>query len=237
MLAKVPRNVAWRLPAEIDEATVTPMGPGDGVPRSLRAQQFAGTDMRRLEHSANRKSRVGSFIHPSSTNCGRPELRRSPRLGAEMIQRARVLTLATAGLLAGCMSERPARFAAETVQTVPLHVLARNIEDYRGRTVRVCGGRLRPNRDATGNIRSWHLSVSDPVSPPPSTAYVIIRPCAQERPRLTRGCAVGRIARENGSLDAPESMVIASHSIGSREWWLHPQCRADSPAGSRSQER
>ena len=156
----------------------------------------------------------------------------APALDAAMkqkVHRRSILTLATACMLVGCMAEPPSPAALNGVETVPLHVLARTINNYRGRTVRTCGRELTPITQANGDIRSWELRAVDPTSPHAFTAYVIIPACNGRRPRLDESCAIGRIAREDGSLDPPEDIAIGSHMIGSQEWWLHPQCPAHGP--------
>jgi len=70
------------------------------------------------------------------------------------------------------------------------------------------------------------LSVRDPTSRYGFPALVYIRSCTERRPRLVRGCIVGRVAREDGSLDPPISRIVSDHQISNSEWWLHPHCAA-----------
>ena len=140
-----------------------------------------------------------------------------------LLMRAPPIMLLIGAIAAGCTAE-PLEPASGSIETVPLHILARNIASYRGQTVRTCGREIEPARYSNGEIIYWRLSVIDPTSPYRFPARVIIPSCNGERPRLRGGCISGRVAREDGSLDPPESVVIGSHEIMSHEWWLHPQC-------------
>lgn len=126
--------------------------------------------------------------------------------------------------LVSCSPQRPSPAGVSSDPSVPLHVLARNIESYRGQSVRTCGTELLPITQADGTVRSWSLRKLDPTSSHGFTAYVIVPACAGRRPPMAGGCVVGRVAREDGSLDIPEAITIGSHLIGSQEWRLHPQC-------------
>ena len=141
-----------------------------------------------------------------------------------------VAVFAALGTL-GCSAERPETAAppAAGVETVSLYVLAANMGRYKGQTVRVCG-RWRdppPRRARAVAQSSWSLTAPNPPGTVRPHVYVVgVTPCRGKRPRLTNGCLTGRIARENGSLDLPEDILIASHVTGSYEWFLHPQCAA-----------
>lgn len=128
-------------------------------------------------------------------------------------------------LLGSCAPGQPRATSASLVPTVPLHVLARSIADYRGRIVRTCGPQFRPSRRPDGKITNWRLSVRDPTSPYNFPAIVRVLSChAETSPFDSEGCVTGRIAREDGSLDEPDVEIVGSHEIVSYEWWLHPQC-------------
>jgi|GEM_PF-2950879 len=142
------------------------------------------------------------------------------------LSRLGALTALAALHATGCTHEAVEPSAASAVETVPLHVLARNIGDYRGQIVRTCGGRPSPVRSPDGEIREWELRVTDPTSEHRFTAFVIVPSCNGQMPRLVDGCVTGRVAREDGSLDPPTSMSVISHFIGSDEWWIHPPCSA-----------
>jgi hypothetical protein len=107
-----------------------------------------------------------------------------------------------------------------------LHVLARNIADFRGRTVRTCGPELQAGRGPNGEVAYWSMLARDPISRHNNIySGVHIAPCGGERrPVDADGCVTGRIAREDGSLEAPVDVIIGSHRIVSFEWILHPQC-------------
>lgn len=138
---------------------------------------------------------------------------------------AAVAILLMCALLGSCAPEQAPAPSASLVPAVPLHVLARTIADFRGRTVRTCGSQLQPAWGASGEVANWRLSVRDPTGPYHFPAIVILPSCNGERPRMERGgCITGRIAREDGSLDDPDVEIIGSHQIMNYEWWLHPQC-------------
>jgi len=125
----------------------------------------------------------------------------------------------------GCTRETAEPAAASAVETVPLHVLARTIEAYPGRTIRTCGSELRQIDRGDGSV-GWLLSTADPTHPYRFPASVIIRGCSDRAPRLHSGCVVGRVAQENGSLAPnPGARLVEDHEIINREWWLHLQCR------------
>lgn len=132
--------------------------------------------------------------------------------------------------LSGCYAEAPEPRSATLVETVPLPVLAANTADYRGRTVRVCGRWSPDRRAASETNRQWSISQRDPKARRPHVYSVGIKSCGERRPRLDQGCITGRIAREDGSLDLPTDMLVQSHVTGSLEWWLHPQCMAETAA-------
>jgi hypothetical protein len=128
----------------------------------------------------------------------------------------------------GCTREAPEPAAASAVETVPLHVLARTIGIYRGRTVRTCGETMVPVTDAQGVVSQWHLSAPD-TTRERATAFVAVATCHGERPHLVDGCVTGRVARNDGSLEDPQSMHLVSHLVGSWEWWMHPHCLSRGP--------
>lgn len=145
-----------------------------------------------------------------------------PRQPAPM----RAAALITILIAAACVREPPETPATPQPETVPLHILARNIDSYRGRTVRTCGEWNGAMREADGTLLARQLNRIDPTSPHGWGAVVFVAPCSGARPPLSDGCINGRIAREDGSLNDPERIEVVSHRIGSSEWWLHPQCRA-----------
>ena len=113
----------------------------------------------------------------------------------------------------------------QIVQTVHLTELARNVGNYTGQTVRVCGGRWRGSMTRPdGTHRGWILSKVDPSGPRGPHVTSVYVACRTPRPRLVDGCLTGRIAREDGSQTPSETVTVSSHVTASREWWLHPQC-------------
>ena len=156
--------------------------------------------------------------------------RRNPPRGSSA--RTAIRALACAGLIgtlaAACASEQQPRTAiASPVPTVPLHVLARTVADFRGQTVRTCGPELQAGRWPNGEVAYWSMRAKDPISRHNNIySGVHIASCGGERPPVdTDGCVTGRVAREDGSLEAPTEVIIGSHEIVSFEWILHPQCR------------
>lgn len=125
-------------------------------------------------------------------------------------------------LVAGCTAVQPEPGSAEAVQTVAMHDLVRSIDTYRGRTVRVCADELVPRTREDGSVVHWQLRAMNPSER--FAARLILAQCGGERPQLENGCIVGRIAREDGSLEIPTTMLISDHVVMSEEWWLHPQC-------------
>jgi hypothetical protein len=127
--------------------------------------------------------------------------------------------------MASCTQAQPQAVSQPAVQTIPLHVLARTIESHAGQAVRTCGRDLR--RATVEESSHWMLSVTDPASPNGFPARVFIQGCDERRPpRLANGCIVGRVLREDGSLDPPTTRMHADHEVTDYEWWLHPQCPA-----------
>jgi hypothetical protein len=125
-------------------------------------------------------------------------------------------------LVAACTPAPPETAPDPAVETIPLHVLARTIESRAGQTLRACG---RDFRQATPyESPHWMLSMRDPTSPYGFPALVFIRSCDERRPRLANGCIVGRVLREDGSLDPPTSRITTNHQVSNHEWWLHPPC-------------
>jgi hypothetical protein len=139
--------------------------------------------------------------------------------------RALAATLAIATVAGGCAAEQPVTATESIVPTIPLHVLARNIGDFRGRTVRTCGPELEAARRPDGEVAYWIMSARDPISRHNNIySGVHIASCAARPPVDADGCVTGRVAREDGSLEAPADVIIGSHRIVSFEWILHPQC-------------
>jgi hypothetical protein len=129
-------------------------------------------------------------------------------------------------LLAACTPKQPRSATDSITPTVPLHVLARTIADYKGRTVRTCGTKLQAARGTDGKVAYGILSARDPASRHNLQASVHVASCGGERPRLDPGgCVTGRVAREDGSLDEPDAVLVSSHAVVDNEWRLHPQCR------------
>lgn len=134
---------------------------------------------------------------------------------------------AVACALAAACAPAPPEGAGNLVETVPLHVLARTIADRRGQVVRVCGGNWGGTvESAAGQMRGWVLVAPDPSAPATLRAFVNVRSCDGRRPRRSGDCITGRIAREDGSLTRPESIMVGSHQVGRQEWWVHSQCAA-----------
>jgi hypothetical protein len=128
--------------------------------------------------------------------------------------------------LGACTPEQPRSATGPITPTVPLHVLARTIADYKGRTVRTCGTKLQAARGTDGKVAYGILSARDPASRRDRQASVHIASCGGERPRLDPGgCVTGRVAREDGSLQEPDTVMVSSHAVVNNEWILHPQCR------------
>lgn len=134
-----------------------------------------------------------------------------------------VQVAALAGFAAACTQALLEPTSQPAVETVPLHILARNIASYRGRTVRTCG-RWRGAQRSGAQVRAWQLSRVDPTSAYRFSASVLVSECRGRRPRLADGCIVGTVAREDRSLEPPDSIIVTDHQIISYEWWLHPQC-------------
>jgi hypothetical protein len=140
---------------------------------------------------------------------------------------ARVLLLAPICAVAACTPVPPEAATTAGVETVPLHVLARTIENHVGRTVRTCGRLERVVPEAENFV----ISVVDPETR--FSARVQVKGCPEGRPRLVDGCITGRIAQENGTLEPnPDARIVASHVIENNEWWLHPRCRTSASTGS-----
>jgi hypothetical protein len=134
--------------------------------------------------------------------------------------------LVISAFVGACAAEQPQTASSSVVPTIPLHVLARTIADYRGRTVRTCGSELQAIPGTEGKVAYAILSARDPASRHNLQASVHIATCAGERPRLDPGgCVIGRIAREDGSLQEPDAVMVSSHAVVDNEWFLHPQCR------------
>src|ERR1043165_8036441 len=130
---------------------------------------------------------------------------------------------AAIALAAGCQTMAPA-FDGPTLTVSELaRDLARGPASYRGRTVRVCRGRL--DRGLSATARKWQFSARGESWP--HGASVMVKPCSAGGPRLdARGCLVGRIAREDGSLRelGPNEPRIVSDAIESETWLLHTDC-------------
>jgi hypothetical protein len=126
----------------------------------------------------------------------------------------------------GCTPQEPRAAADSITPTVPLHDLARTIGDYKGRTVRTCGTELQAIRGTDGTVAYGILSARDPASRHNLQASVHIASCGGQSPRLDpAGCITGRVAREDGSLQEPDAVMVSSHAVVDNEWILHPQCR------------
>ena len=134
---------------------------------------------------------------------------------------------AAATVLASCMPERSEILSGSNL-TIPLHLLPRVIRNYRGRVIRTCGERLSPVwKGETDQVVGWNLLAQNPDS---RFDYMMvgveIAPCGSRRPRLIDGCISGRVAREDGSLDEPETSIVTSHLDMDSNWSLHPICTA-----------
>lgn len=111
--------------------------------------------------------------------------------------------------------------ARESMPTLSVGQLARQIESFKGRHVRACGGRL----DLSEVYKRWAIqSIGDPN---PHGAIVNVVPCPGVTPRLDgRGCIAGRIAYRDGTLDETRQTgpITMSSAITSYVWYLHAQC-------------
>ena len=144
----------------------------------------------------------------------------------------RVSFLVAALATFGCSADRPepAAPSAPAIETVPLRTLAANTASYRGQTVRVCGRWSDPPTLRPGEVARSGWALTAPKLPGtfgPHSYFVGVTSCLGRRPRLSSGCITGRIAREDGSLDLPENILVGSHVTGSHEWLLHPQCSVE----------
>jgi hypothetical protein len=121
-------------------------------------------------------------------------------------------------------SRREEPDAARNPPTIPIHVLARDIQSYRGQVVRTCGRRLEPAiHEKDGRIVYWTLTAPYPSGRRGWHSGVILSHCGA-RPRLSNDCVTGRVAREDESLDIPEVIIVGGHTTMSHEWWLHLDC-------------
>ena len=94
-----------------------------------------------------------------------------------------------------------------------------NVQRYRNQTVRVCGRVVR---------RGSRWAVEHVPSPGEVFFHgypaVFVAPCTAGPPQLdSRGCLVGRIAAEDGSLNPPPQILDSDEPV-SYQWYLHPQC-------------
>jgi hypothetical protein len=135
-------------------------------------------------------------------------------------------TLAVPALLACGCATASSESSVDAV-TVPLHVLANDIAHYRGHWIRTCGTDLNAVWGPGGETTHWHLTARDPASNfPYMRVGVAVATCGSDRPRLIDGCLIGRVARDDGSLEDPKSVIVTSHLTIQREWRLYPQCRS-----------
>jgi hypothetical protein len=142
------------------------------------------------------------------------------------------LVLPVAGIVAvvACAAGGQAMRPSPAVQTLSVSQLARDLAptqghaSFRGRTVRVCHGRLEQVTPAA--LHRWELL--GPERTYPYGASVLVQACTSARPALdSAGCLVGRVARRDGSIrnKAPgDGEVITAHTTISHTWYLHPQC-------------
>lgn len=126
--------------------------------------------------------------------------------------------LALAGGMAACVTDA----AEPKVPTLSAGQLARTIEQYSGRTVRVCGV-FREKLDPAEVGEAWELA--QPNDPHPHGAGVQVVPQSSDRPQLDSfGCIKGRIAYGDGTLDKSKqsNIVTITDSLVSYVWYLHP---------------
>jgi hypothetical protein len=112
------------------------------------------------------------------------------------------------------------------VATLSVAEFARTAEHLKGRTVRVCGGRLSPYWDAERRPIGWFVAQSSVAGYHP--AIVNIGSCGAAKPKLEAAkCLTGRVARPDGSLNTDNWNAVITSSVENRNWYLHPlQCRA-----------
>lgn len=130
-------------------------------------------------------------------------------------------TLILSASLAATVACATAAGVGPEVPTLSVNSAGYRVTRYKGRTVRVCGRLAQvEGRWAVQHIqrpREFFLH---------GLPAVFVATCDQTPPRLDRhGCLVGRIAREDGSLDEPRS-VLTDDSPFTHYWLLHPQCPA-----------
>jgi len=126
-------------------------------------------------------------------------------------------------MVAGCQTMAPALDGPILTVSELARDLARGPVAYKGRTVRVCRGRL--DRGLPAATRRWQFSARGESWP--HGASLMVKSCSAGGPRLdAQGCLVGRIAREDGSLRelGPNEPQIVSDSIESEIWLLHTDC-------------
>ncbi|HEY0012850.1 MAG TPA: hypothetical protein VGB79_08365 [Allosphingosinicella sp.] len=124
-------------------------------------------------------------------------------------------------LAAACQTQGGAR--SPDLPTLSGDKYGYDIEQYRGRTVRVCG-RLAQRESGwgveyiprQGDFFFFH-----------GYPAVLVAGCAGAAPRLDPdGCLTGRIAAADGSLSPPPRNEWDDMPVN-RDWFLHAQCSAE----------
>ena len=120
-------------------------------------------------------------------------------------------------LLFGCV----AAGVPDTVPTLSVKEFSKSPESYCGAVLRICGDRL---ANIGVDEPSWTLSTPQAFGYHP--ARVTVLPCGGTRPTpKTNVCIVGRIARQDGSLDPiPPSQIFVRSPGATNPWYLHAQC-------------
>lgn len=140
-------------------------------------------------------------------------------MGAERPDGKALLVLAGAAtILLGCVTVT----APESIRTLSVKEFSRTPEAYRGQTLRICAARL---VDLGVDKPSWYLSTPAAIGYHPATVEVLA--CDGGRPIAdAETCIVGRIAREDGSLDLlrPAGEIVVKDPGNSAPWYLHAQC-------------
>lgn len=129
-----------------------------------------------------------------------------------------VAIAAIALLLAGCEAARQS--SAMEVPTLAGNEFGYDIQQYRGRTVRVCGR-------AAQHVSRFAVEYIPKAGDTFFHGYpaVLVVPCDGEEPRLDRdNCLTGRVAAADGSMNPPARNIHDDRPVD-RDWFVHAQCR------------
>lgn len=138
--------------------------------------------------------------------------------------RAGLAILIIASTIAGCRTMTQEHEAPTLTVSELARDLARGPASFKGRTVRVCRGRL--DQIIPTDHREWAFSAIGERFP--HGAGVNVKACGDAAPIVdSQGCLTGRVARPDGSIaePAPDEGVIVSTAIHSYTWYLHEICR------------